>query len=99
MTKVYVVTFDDGDYYCEGGHIVGVFSDEKEAEGIAEKVKTNGIRQASYSLANGTPEPIVATYVTHVYETAVAEYDLDSMDCVIPELPRNGTRYSDGVIP
>lgn len=69
--KVYVVTFDDGDYYCEGGHIVGVFTNKEEAEGIAEKVKKNGIR-------------ITPSYVTHVYETAIGEYELGEIDGEIP---------------
>lgn len=37
--KVWVVTYDDGDFYCEGEHLVAVCSSEEKANEAIEKDK------------------------------------------------------------
>jgi hypothetical protein len=46
MTIMHMVTFDDGDFYCEGNHLVGVFTTEDLAAEAAaravEELKSRG---------------------------------------------------------
>lgn len=38
--ELWIVRYDDQDYYCEGAHIIGLFMTEEEARNAVEEAKT-----------------------------------------------------------
>lgn len=63
--KVFVVTYDDGDYYCEGDHILGIYTTREDAQeailGASDYWKQQGVLISAYS-----------------YEFAIGEYELNT---------------------
>jgi len=62
MKTVYLVTYDDGDYYCEGNHIVGIFSTSELAEEAIQRYKQRNQYFANYDYSK------VIVVVDHSYE-------------------------------
>jgi hypothetical protein len=45
---VWLVTYDDGDYYCEGGHLIGIFSSKELAEDAKDQFDKNHYERHYY---------------------------------------------------